>query len=123
MRILNRVTGSLLCENVTVADTFLSRLKGLLGRKELKQGEGLLLPRCSAVHTMFMSIPIDVIFFLETGEVLAIHEHLGPWKLASCGVHAASALELPAGVICRSQTVNGHFLDVFAEKQESKSFG
>jgi uncharacterized membrane protein (UPF0127 family) len=35
---------------------------GLLNRKALAQGEGLLLDRCYGIHTFGMRFPIDVVF-------------------------------------------------------------
>ena len=40
-----------------VARTFFARAKGLIGSKRLPPGEGLLILRCNAIHTFFMSFP------------------------------------------------------------------
>jgi uncharacterized protein len=79
-----------------VADTVLARMKGLLGRKELASGEGLLLRPASSVHTCFMRFPIDVVFLDRELRVLALTTNLKPWR-AAARRGARAVLELPAG--------------------------
>ena len=40
---LHTMGGAVVCERCTVADSPLTRMRGLLGRRGLSQGEGLLL--------------------------------------------------------------------------------
>lgn len=79
-----------------VADSFGSRLKGLLGKKGLAADEGLLLKPLSSVHTWFMRFPIDVVFLDHELRVLKVVSHLRPWRFAAAR-GAQAALELPAG--------------------------
>src|SRR5436190_12341559 len=88
--------GSVACAHCRVADTYFSRMRGLLGRKPLADDEGLLLTPCGSVHTMFMSYPIDLVFLESDLTVVGIREHVRPWRLAGW-VGARSVLELPAG--------------------------
>ena len=60
------------CERCTIADTPVSRLRGLLGRDELAAGEGLLLRPESSIHTWFMRFPIDVLFLEADLTVLSM---------------------------------------------------
>jgi uncharacterized membrane protein (UPF0127 family) len=84
------------CKRCDVADTPLTRLKGLLGRKELAAGEGLLLHPTSTIHTFFMRFPIDVVFLDGELRVLGLATNLRPWRAA--GRRGARAvLELAAG--------------------------
>jgi uncharacterized membrane protein (UPF0127 family) len=78
------------------ADTFLSRLRGLLFRAALRPGEALLLKPCAAVHTAFMTYPIDVAFLDRRGTIRKIVPGLTPWRAATC-VDAWQTLELAAG--------------------------
>ncbi len=43
-----------MCERCLLAETALTRMKGLLGRRELPSGEGILLKPASSVHMAFM---------------------------------------------------------------------
>jgi uncharacterized protein len=94
--VLDRDARVVACESCTVADTALSRLKGLLGRKSLASGEGLLLQPASSVHTFFMRFPIDVVFLDGELRVLALVANLKPWR-AAARRGARAVLELPAG--------------------------
>ena len=84
------------CGDCRVADSFASRLSGLLGRRGLEAGEGLLIPRTSSVHTHFMRFAIDVVFLDAEGRVAKIARALRPWRFAGAR-GAEDVLELPAG--------------------------
>jgi uncharacterized membrane protein (UPF0127 family) len=71
-------------------------MRGLLGRRQLPSGEGLLLRPASSVHTAFMRFPIDAVFLDRDGRVVKIARDLRPWKTAM-GRKARAVLELPAG--------------------------
>ena len=88
------------CERCAVADSFFTRLRGLLGRSELPRGEGLLLIPAPSVHTAFMRFPIDVVLLDRDLRVLAVREAVKPWRTA--GARGAKiTLELPAGEAAR----------------------
>lgn len=71
-------------------------MRGLLGRRSLEAGEGLLLRPASAIHTAFMHFAIDAVFLDREGVVVQIAHDLRPWRTAAS--HGARAvLELPAG--------------------------
>ncbi len=94
--VVDRDRGTAVCERCTVAATPLSRLKGLLGRRSLPSGEGMLIRPASAVHTSFMRFAIDVVFLDRDLHVVHVAEDLRPWRAAGKR-GAKSVLELPAG--------------------------
>lgn len=94
-----------------VADTPLARLRGLLGRPALRDGEGLLLVPCASVHTWFLRDAIDVVFLGRDGEVLRVVPRLGPWRAAGCR-GARAVLELPPGTCARAGVGAGALLEV-----------
>jgi hypothetical protein len=59
-------------------------------------GAGLLIPRCSSVHTFGMRFSLDLYFLGEGGEVIAVRSGVPARRLAFCG-RARAVLELPAG--------------------------
>jgi uncharacterized membrane protein (UPF0127 family) len=88
------------CEECLVAATPFTRLRGLLGRKSLPRGQGILLRPAGSVHTFFMRFTIDVVFLDDELRVVAIAADLRPWRAA--GKRGARAvLELPAGECAR----------------------
>jgi uncharacterized protein len=94
--VLSRVEGAVVCERCLVERTAFARMRGLLGRSELPQGEGILLRPAGSVHTAFMRFPIDVVFLDGQLEVLRIARGLPPWRTAAAR-GARAVLELPAG--------------------------
>lgn len=88
--------GRVVLERCAVADGFLTRLRGLLGRRGLEGAEGLLLSPSSSVHTAFMRFPIDVVFLDRGLRVLGVIPNVRPWRLAGRR-GARHVLELAAG--------------------------
>ncbi len=78
------------------AQTARARLRGLLGRHELKAGHGLWIQPCNSVHCCFMRFAIDVLYLDRSGHILHIHHNLKPWRF-SIYWSATSVLELAAG--------------------------
>ena len=81
---------------VSVANTFLKRLTGLLRHKRLPMDEGLMISPCSNVHTLGMRFPIDVVFLDRMGRVQHVRENLWPWRAAG-NKGSEAVLELAAG--------------------------
>jgi uncharacterized membrane protein (UPF0127 family) len=105
-----RSDGAIACEQCTVADRMLSRMKGLLGRKDLPTGEGILIRPAPSIHTFFMRFPIDVVFLSRQGDVLKIAERVAPWRTRSCR-HSYAVLELAAGEAGRRGLAVGERID------------
>ncbi len=93
---LRREDGRIVCDSVTVADGAFRRLRGLLGRRSLAPGEGLVLRPAWSIHTAFMRFPIDVVFVDAEQVVLRVEPALRSFKTASCR-GAREVIELAAG--------------------------
>ena len=93
---IKRPDGTVACQRCEVADTPLSRMRGLLGRDGLDAGAGILIRPTNSVHMFFMRFAIDVVFVDGDMGVRKIVESLRPWRMAGCR-GAKAALELPAG--------------------------
>ncbi len=63
-----------------VARTFAERARGLIGTKSLAPGEGLLIPKCNAIHTFFMSFPIDATFLDRNNNIVRVVKNIRPWR-------------------------------------------
>ena len=108
---LTDTDGSTICDSCIVADRMLPRMKGLLGRRELASGEGMLIRPTSSIHTFFMRFPIDAVFLSRDGEVLKVKPNVGAWRARFCrGAH--SVLELPAGEAARRDVAPGAQLEL-----------
>ena len=88
----------LLADQVKSADTFFQRFMGLMGKKCLGGGQGMLFKNCSSVHCFFMHFPIDVVYLTQDMKVLYV-ETIKPWHIGSFVKKAKHVLELPAGSV------------------------
>jgi uncharacterized membrane protein (UPF0127 family) len=88
--------GVAVCEECVVADRFMTRLRGLLGRRGLERGEGLLIRPSGSVHTWCMRFAIDVVLLDRDLTVLKVVAELRPWRVAAAR-GAKAVLELRAG--------------------------
>ena len=81
---------------ICIANNFISRAIGLIGRREFDCGDALHIARCSAIHTFFMRMTIDLVFLDSSKRAISIHSAVPPWRLRHCW-GAASVLEMPEG--------------------------
>lgn len=88
-----------------------SRLRGLLGRPEPQEGEGLMIYPCRGVHMYGMRYAIDVILLDEGRRVEALYPELAPWTRSKVHERARWALEVPVGTIERTETRAGDQLE------------
>jgi len=94
------------------AATFFKRFRGLLGKKEIRQGEALVLYPCHAVHCIGMRFVIDVVFLDRSGQVIYVIERMKPGSFSPVIKEASCVVELPAGQVSRSETMLGHTLRI-----------
>jgi hypothetical protein len=96
--VFNVTRGNVLCERAQLAATALTRMRGLLGRRSLPVGDGLLLSPTPSIHTLFMRFPIDAVFVDDDLQVVKLVNNLRPWRAAASTV-ASSVLELAPGQV------------------------
>jgi uncharacterized membrane protein (UPF0127 family) len=72
-----------------------ARLLGLAYLPREQAGAGLLIPRCSSVHTFGMRFGLDLVFFDGAGRRLGERKRVPPRRLVWCR-GAAAVLEVPA---------------------------
>lgn len=89
--------GKVLLGEVRVFDRFGSRFLGLMGRKGLPPGSGVLLRPCSSVHTFFMRFPIDVVFLDKEDRVVRVLPGMKPWRVSPVVRNAVRVLESASG--------------------------
>lgn len=107
MRLVNRTRGAVLAERVEVASSPGARMKGLLGRAALPDGDALVIDPCTSIHTLFMRFPIDVLFVDRRGGAVRAIERMAPWRATRLYLSARWVAELPAGTLARSGTREG----------------
>lgn len=104
MKIINKTKNTILAEEVIIANSLFKRTKGLLGRKEFKTGQAIILKPCNSIHTFFMRFPIDVLFVSKDNRVIKAISRLKPFQLTYIYWNATFAIELPAGIIQSTST-------------------
>jgi uncharacterized membrane protein (UPF0127 family) len=107
--VINNENQAVLASRLYIAQTFWTRLRGLLGTAELVEGKGLLICPCNSIHTIGMRYPIDVLFLSSQLEVLRVVNSITAMRAAYC-FKSAMALELPAGMASKTKTIAGHQL-------------
>lgn len=112
MKITNKTKNTFLAEKVVVADTLFKRTKGLLGTKDFRSGEAMVIKNCNSVHTFFMSFPIDILFVDKSCRVLKAISSLKPFRITPLYFKADFVVELPVGTIESSSTTIGDLLSL-----------
>jgi len=89
----------LIANKICIADSIVSRLKGLMFQKELKEMHAVLLHPCNSIHMFFMRFPIDVIYVDKNLTVVKTLKRIQPWRVDLGHRKAVYTIELPAGTL------------------------
>jgi uncharacterized protein len=112
--VYNKTRETFVATNTGVADNYVRRLVGLLGKTKrwASNGAGLWIIPCKGVHTIGMMFPIDLIFLDKDQEVVHLEEHLRPFRISKVSLRSSSVLELPVHTIYRTGTQIGDRLEI-----------
>ncbi len=106
---INQTQGRVVAERAELATSFISRLRGLIGRRGWEGLDGLWIEPCAGVHGLGMRFAIDVVLLDEALGVIWVGT-LRPWRMGRIHLDARAALELPAGTADRTGTAIGDVL-------------
>jgi uncharacterized protein len=95
VQLKNKTKQSIIMTEVIPADNFFTRLKGLLGKKELPEGQCMLISPCKSVHTFFMKFPIDVVFIDKGFKVVKVIKNMVPGRTSPYVKEAWAVIEMP----------------------------
>ena len=110
--------------NVEFAKTEKQREIGLMGRKKLALGNGMLfIFKKQGIQRVWMKntlIPLDIIFLSAQGEIVSFFKKLQPCKSEKCPIYnsaenAKLMLEVNAGMIDRENIGIGDFIKLIPE--------
>ncbi|NOY74871.1 MAG: hypothetical protein GXP32_03660 [Kiritimatiellaeota bacterium] len=114
MMILNLTKNNVIAKKTVVAEKFAARAFGMIGRR-FDDFDAMVFNRCNSIHTMFMSIKIDVLFVDSENRICETRERLLPWKpLVRCS-EATIVIELPEGRLEQVGAELGDTIDLNAE--------
>jgi uncharacterized protein len=116
--VYNKTKETFLAFRVRVADSFFSRLVGLLGRRSLKLDSGVWIVPANAIHTIGMLFTFDLVLVDQNYKVVGLRELIRPFRITWPNLRAESVLELPAHAIFKSRTEVGDQLVI--ERYEAK---
>lgn len=107
VRVENVSRNSTLISSGRMANNSWTRLRGLIGVRDLPEGQGIVIEPCHGVHCMFMSIPIDVIYVNKQHQVVALDKAMKPWSIGKIYRNSHYVVEVPVGAIARTGTEVG----------------
>ena len=112
--VYNKTRETFVATETMVADSYIRRLVGLLGKTKrwAQLGRGLWIIPSSGVHTIGMLFPIDLIFLSKEKQVVHVEEHVRPFRISKVSLKAESVLELPPHTIYRSGTQIGDRFEI-----------
>ncbi|MGC1903946.1 MAG: DUF192 domain-containing protein [Candidatus Acidiferrum sp.] len=112
--VYNKTRETFVATEALLADSYLRRLVGLLGKTKrwAQLGRGLWIVPSRGVHTIGMLFPIDLIFISKDKEVVYVEEYVRPFRISKVSLKATSVLELPPHTIYRSGTKIGDQLEI-----------
>jgi uncharacterized protein len=122
-KVTNATRGTTVGDNIELADTSMTRMFGLLGRRGLDAGEGLWIKPSSGVHTFGMYFSIDVVGLDRELRIVKLWRSLRPFRITSVSLKLKSVLELPCGTIAQSEMAIGDQLQIAPCPQSGKHSG
>lgn len=90
-------TGEVIASNCTLAASFISRLMGLMFRRDMSDHEALLIIPCNQVHTLNMRFALDLVFIDRMGNVVHEEKEISPGQFLKPVKNAWATLELKGG--------------------------
>jgi uncharacterized membrane protein (UPF0127 family) len=94
VQLKNKTKEKVIMMEIINADNFFTRLKGLLGKKGLPQGQCMFISPCKSVHTFFMKFPIDVVFIDKGFKVVKVIKNMVPGRTSPYVKEAWAVIEM-----------------------------
>jgi uncharacterized membrane protein (UPF0127 family) len=112
--VYNKTRETFVATEAKLADGYLSRLVGLLGKtgRWARPGRGLWILPSHGVHTIGMLFAIDLVFLDRYKRVVHTEEYLRPFRISRVALKAQSVLELPPHTVFRTGTQVGDLLEI-----------
>ena len=110
--VYNKSKETFLSFRVRVADSFLSRMIGLLAKRPLMPDGGVWIVPANSIHTVGMLFSFDLVMIDKDFRVVNVKEMVRPFRIVLPKLRAESVLELPAHTVFRSRTEIGDQLTI-----------
>ncbi len=119
----NRTRQTFLATEMRIANTHLTRLRGLIGTRAgaFGFGQGLWIVPCHGVHTWGMRFALDLVYLDANDVVVHLEENVKPWRFAPIRMDTATVVELPWHTVWNSGTKIGDQIEMHVEKSDKDS--
>ncbi|HKG26077.1 MAG TPA: DUF192 domain-containing protein [Thermomicrobiales bacterium] len=94
-RVVNTRTGRVVGTAIEEAKGPWQSFRGVMFRKGLPDGHGMLFRPAKGIHTQFMRFPIDLIFLDKQNQVVKVRPSMRPWRFDFS--NAAAVIEMTGG--------------------------
>lgn len=102
---IKEMGGQILVNNVIMATTTISRMKGLMFASQMPDCEGFLIDPCNSIHTFFMKFNLDIAFISKNNEIVHIERNMKPWRATRIHFKSKKVLEMKAGTMSEKMKV------------------
>jgi uncharacterized membrane protein (UPF0127 family) len=111
--ILNLTKKKYLARSPLYANSYILRARGMIGRSfRAADFDAMVFSNCNTIHTMFMSVRIDVVFVTRDNIICGLNKALPPWRPFIRCSKAFTTMELPEGTIDLTGTQIGDIVDL-----------
>jgi uncharacterized protein len=107
-RVVNERTGRVVAIAVEEAEGPWRSFRGLMFRKYLPAGHGMLFRPAKGIHTQFMRFPIDLIYLDRNDRVVKVRPTMRPWRFDF--TKAAAVIEVTGGTAAAVDVRAGDYL-------------
>lgn len=123
IHLVNVSRGTTLADRVEVATSLWARGIGLIGRRSLPAGFGLVIVPCNSIHTFAVFTALDVLFVARDGCILKLLSPIHPWHVSRIVWRSAWVAELPPGTVVATGTQVGDVVALLPQRDESAASG
>lgn len=100
----------------SLADGFISRFRGLMFKKSIPDGWGLLIVPCNQIHMFNMRFALDIVYISKENKVVFIDREVPKGKVCKAVKQAHCVLEINAGTAAKLGINTGDELTVTITK-------
>jgi len=116
VKVYNVTRNLCLAETAIMADSFFSRLRGLLGKSGLPEGWCMVLKPCRSIHTMFMRFSLDVLFVDRQNRVVSMISDMPPFRFSGSVSQSYLVIEFPSGALLNTGTLPGDIIQIGSQR-------
>jgi len=106
------INNKIIATQIVQADSFEKKLLGLMFKKTMNKGEGIIFENSNWIHTFFMRIPIDVLYVNKKNIIVEIQQGLEPWRFCGPRFKANTVIELWPGAVKENDIICGGTISV-----------